>query len=44
LARSGLGLPGEIMFQPGVFTFYFPLVTCNLISIVLSALLWLLNR
>ena len=42
LSRIGLGrLPGDIMFQRGGATFYFPLVTCIIISIVLSALLWL---
>jgi Protein of unknown function (DUF2905) len=45
LLRIGLGrLPGDIMFQRGGTTFYFPLVTCIIISIVLSALLWLFNR
>jgi hypothetical protein len=45
LSRIGLGrLPGDIMFQRGGTTFYFPLVTCVLISIVVSALLWLFNR
>ena len=45
LSRIGLGrLPGDIMFQRGGTTFYFPLVTCILISIVLSALFWLFNR
>jgi DUF2905 family protein len=45
LSRIGLGrLPGDIMFQGGGNTFYFPLVTCIIISIVLSALFWLFNR
>jgi hypothetical protein len=45
LARIGIGrLPGDIMFQRGGATFYFPLVTCIIASIVLSALLWLFNR
>ena len=45
LTRLGLGrLPGDIAIQRGNFTFYFPLVTCVLISILLSAVLWLLNR
>ena len=45
LSRIGLGrLPGDIMFQRGGATFYFPVVTCILISIVISALLWLFNR
>jgi hypothetical protein len=45
LSRVGLGrLPGDIMFQRGGTTFYFPLVTCIIISILLSALFWLLSR
>jgi hypothetical protein len=45
LSRIGFGrLPGDIMFQRGGATFYFPLVTCIIISIVLSALFWLFNR
>ena len=45
LSRIGLGrLPGDIMIQRGSTSFYFPLATCIVISIVLSALMWLLNR
>jgi uncharacterized protein HemY len=45
LSRIGLGrLPGDIVIQRGSSSFYFPLVTCIVISIVLSALMWLLNR
>ena len=45
LSRIGLGrLPGDIMVQRGSTSFYFPLATCIVISIVLSALIWLLNR
>jgi Protein of unknown function (DUF2905) len=45
LSRIGLGrLPGDIVVQRGNTSFYFPLVTCILISIVLSALMWLFNR
>jgi len=45
LSRIGLGrLPGDIMVQRGSTSFYFPLATCIMISIVLSALMWLLNR
>ena len=43
LGRIGLG-PGDILIQRGGTTFYFPLVTCLLISIVLSGLFWLFNR
>jgi hypothetical protein len=45
LSRMGLGrLPGDIAIRRGGATFYFPIVTCILVSIVLSALLWLFNR
>jgi len=45
LGRIGLGrVPGDILVQRGSTTFYFPLVTCLLISIVLSGLFWLFNR
>jgi hypothetical protein len=45
LSRIGLGrLPGDIMFQRGGATFYFPLVTCIIVSLVLSMLFWLFNR
>jgi TRAP-type uncharacterized transport system fused permease subunit len=45
LSRIGLGrLPGDIVIERGSTSFYFPLVTCIVISIVLSALMWLLNR
>lgn len=45
IAKLGLGrLPGDIVFQRGNTTFYFPIVTSILLSIVLSAVLWLLGR
>ena len=45
LSRIGIGrLPGDIMFQRGGATFYFPLATSIIISIVLTVLLWLFNR
>jgi uncharacterized protein HemY len=45
LSRIGLGrLPGDIVIQRGSTSVYFPLVTCIVISIVLSALMWLLYR
>ena len=45
LSRIGFGrLPGDIMFQRGGATFYFPLATSIIISIVLSVLIWLFNR
>jgi hypothetical protein len=45
LSRIGLGrLPGDIVIQRGSTSFYFPLVTCIVVSLVLSAVMWLLNR
>lgn len=31
-------LPGDILIKKGNFTFYFPIVTCILLSIILSIL------
>ena len=45
LGRIGIGrLPGDIVVERGSFTFYFPLVTSILLSLILSGLLWLLRR
>ena len=37
-------LPGDIIFERGRFTFYFPLVTCIIVSIVLTLLASLFRR
>ena len=37
-------LPSDIYYRSDHVTFYFPLVTCLLISIVLSLLVWLFRR
>jgi hypothetical protein len=37
-------LPGDIIIQRHNTTFYFPIVTCILLSVVLSLVMWLLNR
>ena len=37
-------LPGDIRIQREHFSFYFPLTTSILVSIVLSGLLWLLRH
>jgi uncharacterized protein YybS (DUF2232 family) len=43
--RTWLGrLPGDIHYSRGHFTFYFPVVTCLLISAILTLLLWLLRK
>ena len=45
IAKLGLGrLPGDIVIHRGHSTIYIPIVTSLLISIVLSAVLWLFNR
>jgi hypothetical protein len=45
LSKLGLGrLPGDIVIERGNVRFYFPIVTCLIVSIVLSFFLWLLNR
>jgi hypothetical protein len=43
--RLGLGrLPGDIRIQTEHGAFYFPLVTCLVISFLISLVLWLLRR
>jgi DUF2905 family protein len=37
-------LPGDIVYRGKNTTFYFPLTTCILISLVLSLVLWLFGR
>jgi len=37
-------LPGDVHIQRGNWTFYFPLATSLLLSVVLSLILWLLGR
>jgi hypothetical protein len=37
-------LPGDIYVHRHNTTFYFPIVTCILLSVVLSLVMWLLNR
>lgn len=37
-------LPGDIMIKSENFTFYFPIVTCIVISVILSLVFWLFNK
>jgi Protein of unknown function (DUF2905) len=37
-------LPGDIHYSRGNFTFYFPIVTCILVSLLLTFILWLFRR
>jgi hypothetical protein len=42
--HSGGFLPGDIVVERKSFRFYFPVVTCLVVSVVLSAIAWLLRR
>lgn len=49
LLWAGLGnwfgrLPGDVHYTRGNFSVHFPIVTCVLVSIVLTILLWLFRR
>ncbi|MCK0714500.1 DUF2905 domain-containing protein [Chromohalobacter sarecensis] len=45
LSKLPLGhLPGDIAIKREGFAFYFPITTMILVSVVISALLWLFNR
>lgn len=50
LLWSGIGkgwlgrLPGDIHYTRGNFSFHFPLVTCLLVSALLTFLLWVLRK
>jgi hypothetical protein len=50
LLWSGVGkgllgrLPGDIHYSSDKFSFHFPIVTCLLISAVLTLLLWLFRK
>ena len=48
IVTGGLGgmgrLPGDIFIHRGNSTFYFPIVTCLLISAVLTLRMWLFRR
>ncbi len=45
LTRLGLGrLPGDIIVQHGNSSFYFPIVTCIVVSVALTLIFWLIGR
>ena len=45
LSRLGLGrLPGDIAIQGEHGGFYFPIVTCLLVSLVLTLIFWLAGK
>ena len=45
LGQLGLGrLPGDIVIKRENMTFYFPLMTCLLVSVLFSLVFWVVNR
>ena len=45
LSRLGLGrLPGDINIERDGWSFHFPLVTCLIISLVLTLVIWLFRK
>jgi len=45
VGRNWLGrLPGDIHYSKGNFTFYFPIVTCLLVSLILTLILWVFRK
>ena len=43
--RGWLGhLPGDINYTKGNFSFHFPIVTCLILSAILTLLLWLFRK
>ncbi|MGQ0752230.1 MAG: DUF2905 domain-containing protein [Betaproteobacteria bacterium] len=45
LAKIGLGsLPGDIKVERRGYTFYFPLTTSIIVSLVISLILWIFRR
>lgn len=46
-SRLGLGLgqlPGDISFKKGNTTVYFPVVTCIVLSLLLSLIFWVFGK
>ncbi|MBX3120063.1 MAG: DUF2905 domain-containing protein [Fimbriimonadaceae bacterium] len=41
--RGGRGLPGDISVQRDGFSFQFPIVTCIVLSALLSLIFWLIS-
>lgn len=44
ISKAGFrGLPGDIQYESGHTRFYFPIVTCIVISVLLTAISWIWN-
>ena len=45
IGKGWLGrLPGDIHYTRGNFNFYFPIVTCLLVSLLLTLIMWLFRK
>jgi len=45
IGKTWLGkLPGDIHYTKGNFSFHFPIVTCLLVSAVLTLIMWLFRK
>jgi len=45
VGKGWLGkLPGDINYSRDNFSFHFPIVTCLIVSVVLTLILWLLRK
>lgn len=45
LKKFGIGnLPGDIIIKRSEFTFYFPITTCIIVSLIITIILFLFNR
>ena len=45
IGKSWLGrLPGDIHYTKGNFSFHFPIVTCLLLSLILTVIFWLFKK
>jgi hypothetical protein len=45
ITKLGLGnLPGDIRIERKGFSFYFPITTCIIVSLVITVILWLFRK
>jgi hypothetical protein len=45
ILKLGLGrLPGDIYIKKDYITFYFPIVTCIVLSVIISLIIWFFKR
>jgi hypothetical protein len=45
IGKGWLGrLPGDIHYTRGNFSFHFPIITCLLLSLLLTIILWLFKK